>query len=120
MAIVGIKATLVYCDHAPLLSVFYAGTENAGIYESSDGGKTWQQLEREPLETNRVTLDRGTLWIGAQKGVFKRTLGGLVTINSGLPNERFDPIDVTGMRRWVSLSPAQRVETMHAPFSEYL
>jgi hypothetical protein len=25
---------------------------------------------------------------------------------------RFDPIDVTEMRRWVSLSPAQRVETM--------
>lgn len=67
-------------------SVFYAGTEDLGIYESTTGGVTWQQLDSTPGAINRVVLNTGTLWIGAQSGVFKRTLGGLTPVREGLPN----------------------------------
>lgn len=68
-------------------SVFYAGTEASGIYESTNGGVSWQQLEPDPPAINRVLLDTGTLWIGAQTGVFKRTLGGMTEITAGLHSE---------------------------------
>lgn len=67
-------------------NVFYAGTEDSGIYESTTGGTTWQQLDTNPSNINRVSINTNTLWIGSEKGVFKRTLGGLTPLTDGLSN----------------------------------
>ncbi|MFN8489904.1 MAG: hypothetical protein U0350_20125 [Caldilineaceae bacterium] len=71
-------------------SVFYIGTQDSGIYQSNDGGVNWQSLTTNPAppkDINVLKLDTGTLWIGAQTGVSKLTLTGLIPIVGGLNDE---------------------------------
>lgn len=54
---------------------FFAGTEQDGLYRSSDGGINWQSLPGEPKQINRLRFHNGTLWIASQDGVWKRPGG---------------------------------------------
>lgn len=51
--------------------VFYAGTDNAGVYRSDTAGVTWQNRSGNPKEINTLRIDQDPkiLWIGTQNGV---------------------------------------------------
>lgn len=69
---------------------FFVGSESSGLYKSSDGGKTWQNLPGDLEEINRIRFQDNMLWIASQKGVGKRSNGdgSPVSLNSGLTTDK--------------------------------
>lgn len=54
---------------------FFAGSDEVGLYKSSNGGEDWDDLPGEPKIINRLRFHNGTLWIASQTGVWKRPGG---------------------------------------------
>lgn len=64
---------------------FYTGTDENGVYSSTDGGKTWQSLAKSKAKINRLRLHDNTLWLGVgNDGVWAGT-NNPEPRNTGLP-----------------------------------
>ncbi len=71
-------------------NTFYAGTQENGIYISTDGGATWRLVNNEPKKINVLSLNTNTLWVGTDAdSVFVFVTGSSVPEprNNGLTGE---------------------------------
>lgn len=69
---------------------FFVGSEEKGLYRSTDGGKTWQSLSGGPMKINRIRFQDNLLWIASQDGIGQRANGdgSPVSLNSGLATDK--------------------------------
>lgn len=81
-------------QHPTTASVLYTGTEDYGIYTSSDGGVTWNQINNglEHLTVYAIAIDETTpdiLYAGTHGGGVYRSVNGGITwkrVSEGLTN----------------------------------
>jgi len=89
-----ISAWTVTIDPSSPLTVYATARMSQGVFRSSDGGHTWQQINDGISNLNMgrsapVIIDptnRQTLYVGSEGGVFKSLDGGehWFAVNSGL------------------------------------